>query len=1158
MQRRLYSVAVKRVRVSPPSDAIASDGGFRLERGPVIPKKSLWVKYAMYTPDGFVEGIDDRSYPVVLLCPSMSNDIFPVKAEGKESQGWWQEVIGEGETFGIDLNCFRITPRDMAAAHAGLLDILNIKKVHAVVGGSMGGMQALQFAAHYPDRLLRCAAIASTGRTSPGTVALRSVQRSAIALDPAFCNGMYNAYDEDEDDKPMSLPLRGMGVARKIGTINYRSRKEFDSRFEWSFDSDRESFEVERYLEHQASKFTKVSVDDASPHYDPNCYMLLSKAMDLHDVGGSSRAADVTVDADVPKVPVGKEVMLLPYSTDVLMPPSESISLAKTWKKAGVHTKGETDADIAPSITTTSSISSGDSTSNRQYIKGSSPRHDATSMLQKKQSWLVPPEANRMVTPKARTGNTISSSALRYMGTDVDESERGQTIMTGLNSSSSLSVLSALAENEDAFSSQKRSDNIDGSPSQLVDKRFVIDSLRLRFSNDENVERAFRERFFAEQTGHRPWNSPSQCLPEIFTNIPITLICIELALVIAIAMFSKTAESEMPYFREADIGDPTLNVTCPAGQKCYVVKMRRLVSNYLITHGLIIALLSIMVVTTKVRSLRRRLMKNGAWLWQWLASATLTGSCFALLMGYFFTWGVDNFPKFCEVENVPMPLTAQAMIVQFYSLLLVFSCASGVCFWRVLWGNLIASLSLIVLQFRSDVWLREDVSSNRQGAETLYIWFLINSFLTVLSYRNELQLRVSFIQTCRLEEANMEVRVQMRSMRNPFSVARIEEYVGMREMIRDSSTGSFRGLLNHNLKESIGEWALDFHRLRFERQIARGGGGIVWRGRYFEETVAIKQVFAGRNSKEPILGGSLEAFANEVSVLHKLSTGATHPNLVRLYGICKSKSRDLYFVMEYCDCTLHDILVGEAESKMAAIEKEEDEGKDGDVEEGGRRKRKDDSATKEDSRARRMVMCGCDSPEALRTLRRCIKQTGEAMAFLHDRNVAHRDLKPQNLLVKRYAANPIQVKLADFGISRSGSRFGVTLYAGTPTFMSPELLDPDALFGGPGIDPDIVRHRPTEKRKHRQKAIPLDAAFKADVWSFGITCAAMCLKSNPWPSNIAHMTLIRRICQGEKPILPASCPDDVRNLIARCLQIDPYKRPDFASLEDSRFDLLQT
>jgi homoserine O-acetyltransferase/O-succinyltransferase len=152
------------------------------------------------------------------------------------------------------------------------MDFLGIKKAHAVVGSSLGGMQVFKFAAQYPDALDRAVSIAATGKTTPGTVAFRRVQRVAIMSDPEFKNGNYS---------PGPGPVAGLRVARELGTITYRSRDEFNERFEWKpqppYEWKNACFEVETYLNAQAQKFTNV--------YDANCYLTLSRCMDLMDLG---------------------------------------------------------------------------------------------------------------------------------------------------------------------------------------------------------------------------------------------------------------------------------------------------------------------------------------------------------------------------------------------------------------------------------------------------------------------------------------------------------------------------------------------------------------------------------------------------------------------------------------------------------------------------------------------------------------------------------------------------------------------------------------------------------------------------------------------------------------------------------------------------------
>jgi homoserine O-acetyltransferase len=254
-------------------------------------------------------------------------------------RGWWEIIVGRGPSFGIDLAHFRvlaasplgtpygstspltpdpssstgrayhasfplITPLDQARLYAYLLDYLSIERVHAVVGSSMGGMQALQFARLYPERYERVAALCTTPRTSSSTQALRAVQRAAVRSDPDFCGGDY-ADAKCAEGKPNNAgPVNGLAIARMFGTICYRSREEFDLRFDSrpkcdavnAFSQRQQQqqqqpsssrspssfpplFDVESYLRHAASTFTG--------RYDANCYLTLSQCMDLMDLGQS-------------------------------------------------------------------------------------------------------------------------------------------------------------------------------------------------------------------------------------------------------------------------------------------------------------------------------------------------------------------------------------------------------------------------------------------------------------------------------------------------------------------------------------------------------------------------------------------------------------------------------------------------------------------------------------------------------------------------------------------------------------------------------------------------------------------------------------------------------------------------------------------------------
>eukprot|EP00753_Platysulcus_tardus_P022024 PLAT9201.1.p1 GENE.PLAT9201.1~~PLAT9201.1.p1 ORF type:complete len:315 (+),score=103.95 PLAT9201.1:32-946(+) len=265
------------------------------------------------------ELVGDWSLPAertVVIFPSLSHGSHVVSTPERVDDGWWEGMIGPGRW--IDTNKLRvlcasplgsplgggtsplspcpddglpwrarfpqITPADQAAAYAALLQELGLPRVHAVVGGSLGGMAALQFASHFPDAVARVAVLNSTPRSSPASIALRSVQRAAVLGDPAWKAGNY---------APNEPPVTGLSVARGLGMVGFRTRHEWDARFQWQPVSDAPhftttSFEVESYLRHHGSKFAHA--------FDANCFLLLSKCADLMDLGAGydNFAAGVT------------------------------------------------------------------------------------------------------------------------------------------------------------------------------------------------------------------------------------------------------------------------------------------------------------------------------------------------------------------------------------------------------------------------------------------------------------------------------------------------------------------------------------------------------------------------------------------------------------------------------------------------------------------------------------------------------------------------------------------------------------------------------------------------------------------------------------------------------------------------------------------------
>jgi homoserine O-acetyltransferase/O-succinyltransferase len=205
-----------------------------------------------------------------------------------------------------------LTVRDQVAAEAGLADALGVERWAAVIGGSMGGMRALEWAAGRPTRVERAVVVATGAAATAEQIALCAIQAQAIRLDPYWGGGDY--YDAE----PGRGPARGLGLARRLGQVSYRSEAELAARFgrrpqdgEAPFAAGQtiggtpdgsatpggpagHRFAVESYLDHHARKL--------AARFDANSYLVLSRAMDLHDIGrgrGGVLAALGRVEAEV-------------------------------------------------------------------------------------------------------------------------------------------------------------------------------------------------------------------------------------------------------------------------------------------------------------------------------------------------------------------------------------------------------------------------------------------------------------------------------------------------------------------------------------------------------------------------------------------------------------------------------------------------------------------------------------------------------------------------------------------------------------------------------------------------------------------------------------------------------------------------------------------
>lgn len=283
----------------------------------------------------------------VLVCHALTGDSH---AAGRD--GWWEGLIGPGRAIDTDrwfVVCSNVlggcqgttgpasvdpatgrplgssfpvvTIRDMVRVQASLADGLGITRWRAVVGGSMGGMQALEWAITYPDRVGSLVLASTTAEASAQQIAWSHIGRSAILADPGFRGGDYY------DAAPGEGPWRGLMVARMCAQVTYRSDEVFADRFHRSvidrFEfSDAPVFDIENYLDYHGVKLVR--------RFDANSYLRLNRAMDLHDVArgrGSRRRALERVSGPV---------LVSSVRSDGLYPPVQQLALADEFESIGL------------------------------------------------------------------------------------------------------------------------------------------------------------------------------------------------------------------------------------------------------------------------------------------------------------------------------------------------------------------------------------------------------------------------------------------------------------------------------------------------------------------------------------------------------------------------------------------------------------------------------------------------------------------------------------------------------------------------------------------------------------------------------------------------------------------------------------------------------
>ncbi|MCG6134642.1 MAG: homoserine O-acetyltransferase [Nostoc sp. LLA-1] len=197
-----------------------------------------------------------------------------------------------------------ITIRDMVHLQAALIKYLGIKSLQLVIGGSLGGMQVLEWALLYPEIVQAIAPIATSGRHSAWCIGLSEAQRQAIYADPNWLGGHYT---------PEQPPNQGLAVARMMAMSAYRSWQTFTDRFGRQYDASAEQFSISRYLQYHGQKLVE--------RFDPNTYITLTKAMDSHDIAQGQDYKSVLQSIKQP-------ALVVAIDSDILYPPIEQQELA--------------------------------------------------------------------------------------------------------------------------------------------------------------------------------------------------------------------------------------------------------------------------------------------------------------------------------------------------------------------------------------------------------------------------------------------------------------------------------------------------------------------------------------------------------------------------------------------------------------------------------------------------------------------------------------------------------------------------------------------------------------------------------------------------------------------------------------------------------------
>ncbi len=329
----------------------------QLANAPKLPRSQVgtWTLKEFVTESGIVLSDVNIAYETygalsasgdnaILLCHALTGDAHA--ADSDDRPGWWGALIGPGKAidteryFVVSSNVLggcagstgpaslkpdkekaygadfpEITIRDMVSVQKALADHLNVLQIEMVIGGSMGGMQALEWAIMYPDMIRKSVVIAADPEFSTMGIAYNDVMRQAIISDSNYDGGNYL--------RSGKFPDQGLRVARMLGMITYRTAALFKERF--ARETEDGEFQVNRYLRYQGDKLVK--------RFDAQSYLTLLRAMDSHDIGrfrGGLSAALSSIRA---------ELLWVGIDNDLLYPPNDLIQAVELAKSCGVNAR---------------------------------------------------------------------------------------------------------------------------------------------------------------------------------------------------------------------------------------------------------------------------------------------------------------------------------------------------------------------------------------------------------------------------------------------------------------------------------------------------------------------------------------------------------------------------------------------------------------------------------------------------------------------------------------------------------------------------------------------------------------------------------------------------------------------------------------------------